>query len=278
MEIGSSDIDLISQINSLRAKNDFLLAKEKKFLGYLAWANNVLNQIFSNSVQEKIIVQKISQSFYRSNAQNFQDLIVEYLYPEGYKGVFCEIGACDGEFLSNTLLLEKELGWVGLLVEPNPYWHEKLKVNRGALIDYRPVSGKTNETIFFAPTNEPEYSTSIDYLESDQLASKRVTNNTLNLKSVSLNDLFYTHSLPYSIDFMSIDTEGGEFEILSGFDFGKYSINLLVVEHNYSINQSTINRLLISKGYIQILDSISLWDSWWVNPEKFNFEKFKFSS
>ncbi|XP_066939315.1 uncharacterized protein [Macrobrachium rosenbergii] len=42
-------------------------------------------------------------------------------------GFFVEAGALDGEFISNTLYLEKELGWRGLLVEPDPETYKLLR-------------------------------------------------------------------------------------------------------------------------------------------------------
>lgn len=45
-------------------------------------------------------------------------------------GFFVEVGAVDGEYLSNTLYFEKELGWTGLLIEPNPNMFQELLLKR----------------------------------------------------------------------------------------------------------------------------------------------------
>ncbi|RXG53409.1 hypothetical protein Avbf_10361, partial [Armadillidium vulgare] len=50
-------------------------------------------------------------------------------------GTFIEAGAFDGETFSNTLNLEKEFGWSGLLIEPNPLEYELLaRKNRKAYL------------------------------------------------------------------------------------------------------------------------------------------------
>ena len=50
------------------------------------------------------------------------------------KGTFLEAGAYDGEDLSNSLFLERELGWTGVLVEPDPWNYFGLrKKNRHTL-------------------------------------------------------------------------------------------------------------------------------------------------
>ncbi|KAK3879636.1 hypothetical protein Pcinc_015807 [Petrolisthes cinctipes] len=49
----------------------------------------------------------------------FQDILRD-LWKDKPPGVFVEVGAADGEFMSQTLMLERNLGWSGLLVEPDP--------------------------------------------------------------------------------------------------------------------------------------------------------------
>ena len=66
-----------------------------------------------------------------------------------------------------------------------------------------------------------------------------------------------------NIDYLSIDTEGSEYEILSAFPFEKWNIRLITVEHNFTDKRRLIQSLMTSKGYgckeIQ-------WDDWY---EKF---------
>ena len=62
----------------------------------------------------------------KSKSQIFQDLFVIYFTGLKKNGFFLEIGACDGFLLSNTLFLER-YGWKGIISEPSPVWHDKLK-------------------------------------------------------------------------------------------------------------------------------------------------------
>src|SRR5215469_6822664 len=72
----------------------------------------------------------VMNNFTHSKAQLFQDLWVLYELGEDVRGgYFVEIGATDGEFLSNTFLLEKHFDWKGALCEPNPVWHPALYRN-----------------------------------------------------------------------------------------------------------------------------------------------------
>jgi len=65
-----------------------------------------------------------------SKAQLFQDLFVLFMLNEKRGGTFLEFGATDGVELSNSFLLESKYGWRGVLAEPSPQWHKKLKENR----------------------------------------------------------------------------------------------------------------------------------------------------
>ena len=69
-----------------------------------------------------------------SNSQNLQDLFFIWELNKKKNGFFVEIGACDGVLFSNTLLLERNYGWNGILVEPARCWHEKLRNNRNSVI------------------------------------------------------------------------------------------------------------------------------------------------
>jgi hypothetical protein len=83
------------------------------------------------------------------------------------------------------------------------------------------------------------------------------------VETVTLSDLLKSHNAPTVIDFLSIDTEGSEFEILNSFDFKEYSFNFICVEHNYTNKRDRIFDLLTSNGYRRILSHISKWDDWY---------------
>jgi len=84
------------------------------------------------------------------------------------------------------------------------------------------------------------------------------------VKTISLNDLLKKYSAPNLIDYLSIDTEGSEFEILNAFDFDTYSIKIITCEHNYSDNREKIFKLLTSKGYERKYVEVSDFEDWYV--------------
>ena len=84
------------------------------------------------------------------------------------------------------------------------------------------------------------------------------------VKTVSLNDLLERYKAPYDIDYLSIDTEGTELEILRTFDFNKYSFSVITVEHNFSSDRDGQYDLLSKNGYRRILENVSYVDDWYL--------------
>ena len=147
-------------------------------------------------------------------------------------GYFVEFGATDGVTNSNTALLKREYGWHGILAEPNPAWHRRLRQSRHAHIDPRCLAARTGEQVEFVLVEDPELSTIATYAGGDHFAEVRRRGESISVETVALNDLLAAHGAPGTIDYMSIDTEGSEWEILSTFDFSRWQVRLLSIEHN----------------------------------------------
>jgi len=214
---------------------------------------------------EKEVIAFISNCYqYRhvSHGQLFQDVLAYFISPKTH-GFFVEFGATDGYFLSNTYFLEKQHYWKGILAEPARSWAEKLRINRNdCSIDFRCVWCKSGEKIDFVEDTLPEISG-----VSTTLNKKRMSINSASYKvdTVSLSDLLDEHHAPSYIDYMSIDTEGSEFEILEHFDFSRYQFGLITVEHNYETEKREQLLLLFSKNhYKRIFQNISAEDDWYV--------------
>ena len=80
----------------------------------------------------------------------------------------------------------------------------------------------------------------------------------------SLEDMLDKHGAPSKIDYLSIDTEGSEFDILKDFDFEKYDIKIITCEHNFTKSRKDIFSLLTSNGYQRKLTGASKFDDWYV--------------
>ena len=202
----------------------------------------------------------------RSKSQIQQDLLVSFLIPEnGQNRFFVEFGATDGISLSNTYLLEKDFGWKGILCEPAIIWQAPLKINRNCAIDFSCVHSQSGRQIGFSQTESPELSTISEFSFIDSHSKSRRNSIQYQVDTISLADLLKKHNAPKKIDYLSIDTEGSEFQILENFPFDSWEIAILSVEHNFTKNKEQIDKLLFEKGYRKILEDVSLFDGWYVN-------------
>ncbi len=179
-------------------------------------------------------------------------------------GYFVEFGATNGVELSNTHLLEKEFGWTGILAEPGLVWHKELHENRVCNIETQCVWSKSGETLSFHESDLAVFST-VDSLRamSDGNMSYRLPGKQYDVQTISLEDLLKKYSAPKKIDYLSIDTEGSEYEILANFNFDAYDIRAITCEHNYMPAREQIYKLLTSKGYFRVDTDQSKWDDWY---------------
>ena len=178
-------------------------------------------------------------------------------------GYFVEFGATDGFTLNNTWLLEKEFGWNGILAEPSKSWKHALESSgRTARIELDCVWSESNAKLLFEEAPWGELSTIKSFGSDD--SHDRDNSNTYEVRTVSLNDLLDRHDAPAVIDYLSIDTEGSEFDILQAFDFGKRKFRCITCEHNFTDRREAIHALLTTNGYVRKFEEFSQFDDWYV--------------
>ena len=201
-----------------------------------------------------------------SKSQLFQDLWVLFELGNKKNGYFVEFGATDGEALSNSYMLEKVNDWNGICLEPNPSYHTALKSNRACYIDHRCVYKNSGEKIDLMCTENGIYSRikTINPLDGHE-HSNRQKFSIVAVKTVTLNDALDHYKAPDEIDYVSIDTEGSEYEILKAFDFSKRRVNLFTIEHNFTTLRADIHSLMKSKGYIRRFPELSRFDDWYMH-------------
>jgi FkbM family methyltransferase len=202
----------------------------------------------------------------RSRAQLFQDLWVLWETQNKTNGYFVEIGAADGVEISNTYLLEQEFGWNGILVEPLPGYHQQISSHRTAILDRRAVWSTSAGALPFVVVDIPDFSSlQIVAFEDSHSDIRKRSRKTIDVETVSLSQLLAENQAPVEIDYLSIDAEGAEYQILETFDFERHNVKLISVEHNYNREKRhKILQLLMSRGFERTLVEFSCWDDWYV--------------
>lgn len=209
----------------------------------------------------------VLNNFAKSHGQLQQDLVANWYAIQSQKAeakyFFVEFGATDGTTLSNSNLLENTFLWNGILCEPALSWHEELRKNRRCKIDTRCVYSTTGETVKFSDVANGELSSISEYASSDKWLEERKNATQYEVETISLQDLLVQNQAPTTIDYLSIDTEGSEYDIIKEFNFSLWDIRFISIEHNYTLNRNKINELLNSFGYTRKFETISLWDDWY---------------
>lgn len=249
---------LIRFLNSILKRFNVSIVKHSTILKYHKYdrIHKYLENIPDNKVSKVFEIFEISQS------QIYQDIFVLNELDYKRNGFFVEFGATNGKTMSNTYILEKEFGWNGILAEPAICWHGELKSNRNCYIDTHCVWNKSNEVLKFNQVSVAEYSTIDGFKYTDH--SKHNLNNSYEVETISLEDLLLKYNAPQVIDYLSIDTEGSEYQILKNFNFSKYDIRIITCEHNLSPMRDKIYSLLIKQGYARKYTDFSRWDDWYV--------------
>jgi FkbM family methyltransferase len=200
----------------------------------------------------------------KSKSQLRQDLFVLSTLDFKREGFFVEFGATNGVDLSNTWLLEKEFSWTGILAEPARSWLQDLKRNRDCNIETDCVWSASNSVLSFNEIENKEFSTINSFNSADRHAKKRKHGISYDVHTISLLDLLDKYHAPKTIDYMSIDTEGSEYDILRGFDFKKYEFRVITCEHNFTPARHSIFSLLTENGYVRTLEKLSKFDDWYI--------------
>ncbi len=218
-------------------------------LGSLSFAIIVLQLTMSCAFAEE-------KKFYSQYQQD--QYIYENFFKNKQNGVFVDIGAHDGISLSNTYFFEKTMGWTGICVEPIPEVYNRLKNNRNCLCVQGCIFDKRESVPFLKISGWAEMLSGI--IENyDPHHVKRIQweidlnggqSEVINVKCYNLMQLLLDNHIQH-IDYLSIDTEGGELGILQSIDFSRIDIDVIEVENNYL---GPFQAFLEPLGYKKICD------------------------
>lgn len=195
--------------------------------------------------------------------------VLAYLIAQSNRGFFVEAGAADGYAFSNTRYLEEYFGWSGILCEPSKTLAMHLQhSSRRAAKDYRALHHRTGvELNFLENVKQPTLSTLESNFAHEADTSIEGELSRYTVSSITLLELLEDHAAPSYIDFLSLDTEGNEFDVLRVFDFSRYQFGLICVEYNSKERLAPIDALLTGHGYLRLsqLQGLSGGDAWFVS-------------
>nr|QGT50062.1 hypothetical protein Helico4rc_1820 [uncultured Helicobacter sp.] len=221
------------------------------------------------ALEEKIDrIEYLIDTLWLSNLQNErfegqlgQDALAYSILRQKKNGFFVDIGAHDGISINNSYLFER-LGWSGFCVEANPQTYAALKKNRKCdTYNLAIFSKNIGMTTLVASDSD---CSALDTLEINltQSHKERIDKlggaKTISVQTATFNEIMQHYPDVFHIDFMTLDVEGGEMEVLRGIDFDKYTFSVMTIEHNYTDAKYQIIDFLHTKGYRVLMQNA--WD------------------
>ena len=209
---------------------------------------NLENSIFEILNQSNLLLE--------SKSENGQDLFALFANKFKRDGTFLEFGAYDGVTFSNTFLLEKRLNWSGVLIDPIPKHFEQMKLNRKCISIQAAITVNKNEFVKILESPASNL--------SKRVSKRRITDKTHRVPTFTLTEIIDKYFPAKSLDYLSIDVEGEDLEILASVDFSKYEINAICVEHNDRIDSEEILKYMEESGYELVWNEYSGNDFWFI--------------
>lgn len=162
-------------------------------------------------------------------------------------GYYLEIGAHHPENGSNTKLLE-EYGWNGLSVDPFPVG--EWKTRRNPIVRHAVAASPVPARFVMAEELGGFEGLQARHIHH-QFPEKFAGAVTTTIEPLTPSMLLKSYDVPREIDYLSLDVEGAEYDILSAFPFRTYSVGLITVEHNFTENRERIRTLLENHGFVR---------------------------
>lgn len=168
----------------------------------------------------------------RSYAQDGEDIILQKIFPDRNSGVYIDVGAHHPKRFSNTYLLYK-IGWKGINIDAMPGSMRLFNKQRPRDINIEAAVSDKKETLVYYIFNEPAlngFSTDIS-LERNRTEQFKIVGK-LNIDTRRLEDILDEHELfkEKVIDFLTIDVEGLDFNVLKSNNWKKYQPRVIIIE------------------------------------------------
>jgi len=185
-----------------------------------------------------------------------EDIVLQHLFSKKSKGFYVDVGAYHPLHYSNTYLLHKQ-EWRGINVDPNPVsialfkWHRSRDIN----VNYGIATEVTEKPYYIF--NHQSCNTFSEAQKEKMLAKSYISLiETKIIPCVPLQYILDEHAPGVTVDFLNIDVEGMNFEVLQTLDFQKLAPQVICIEDdNFNFdklnnNTSTIFQLLSQYGYM----------------------------
>lgn len=171
----------------------------------------------------------------------------ENFFPDfSYKGIMVEVGSGPPEFISMSKHF-RDNGWRCICIEPNPKFVEQHKQLGNEIYEFACSSEEKESSFYIVDSNwkDEDNGISMSALEIRQFGTHKEIKHEIQVKVRTLNSILEELNIE-KIDFLSVDTEGWEIEVMDGFNLEKYQPDIVLLE---CFQPKVYNEYMNKKGY-----------------------------
>lgn len=185
-----------------------------------------------------------------------EDKILFEIFRRKSSGFCVEVGANNGIDDSTSLFFEK-LGWQCILVEPNPSLCRKIHSVRHALL-YECAASNQSDTRTLYVVEGAARSDGLSTISTNEKVHEAINNHgfvasPVQVHTMTLDEILMDAHVNCDIDFISIDVEGHEYEVLEGFSLEKWKPSIMIIEDNSNFENDIVSNYLREYGYVRFM-------------------------
>jgi len=205
-----------------------------------------------NTAEITALLQTAEQKNFRFSAQVAQDIIAYLFFKGKADGFYIDIGANDG-ISGSTTFWAQQAGWKGICVEPQKSTFDRMKKVRNCALYNCAVSNKSQENVEFIsfPDKDTRSGLADSMSQSHIEEAKKLSDMEKNFVSTkTFGDIMSDFPDVKFIEFLSIDTEGHEMQVLESIDFTKFKFGLITIETE---DGSDVAKYVENNGYKKLM-------------------------
>ena len=183
----------------------------------------------------------------------------KYIFKGKKHGYFVEVGALDGITCSQCYYFENELGWDGIAVEPQRRYRDMVKQSRRrpCFLCLGDKAGTVNftEAACAGLSGVTDVLKDHEKIESHKVEWRDAGMQNYEVSMITLLDMLAAYNAPQEIDYLGMDCEGSEFNILTHFfnnNNGKYNVKFICLE----VGRMDLVDLVCANGYVEVRNPI----------------------
>lgn len=218
----------------------------------LSKKNFILNKFKKDYPNTKIfeLIGKENRKLYSQDNQDY--IVYNSFFKDKTDGIFCDVGGNHPLNINNTRYFEEQ-GWSGYVFEPLPYMKPLWEEHRQAMFFPYAASDKEGKVVFSIVKDTTGWEDMLSFVKETRDIDYGYDSEEVTVQTRPLKDVFREKNIMH-IDYMSIDVEGHELNVIKGIDFSKVEINVLTIENNSACcpiyGDDKIRKVMFDNNYV----------------------------